>query len=73
MGSASSPLEQFLLNSLSEASLKKIQKTVDLTCVDLSTLLTDHVRHHGEHLFYRLTELNSLSKWFFFCIVTYNS
>lgn len=63
MGGASSPLEQFLLNTLSEASLKKIQKTIDLTCVDLLSVLTDHIRHHGEHLFYRLTELSSLSKW----------
>ena len=62
-GIPSSPLEQFLLNSLSEVSLKRFQKSFDLSCSDLKNLIIDQLQHYNEHIFYRVSELHSLSKW----------
>jgi hypothetical protein len=75
MGIASSPLQQFLLNSLTEQGLKRIQKcttdtvtayflVMETACNDLQTSIVDKLQHMGEHLFFHLSELHARSKWF---------
>lgn len=64
IGSASSPLQQFLLNSLNEQGLRRMQKSFEVTCGEMQSLIMEKLHRAGEILFYRLSELLSLSKWY---------
>lgn len=60
---ASPPLHQFLENSLGEAGLKRVAKTVNGAGKDLQLIVLDHLQPAAEIIDFRIGELRGLSKW----------
>lgn len=59
----SPPVHQFLLNSLGEAGLKRVAKTVCSTGKELQLIVLDHLQPAAEIIAFRMGELRGLSKW----------
>lgn len=59
----SPPVHQFLLNSLGEAGLKRVAKTVCSTGKELQLIVLDHLQPAAEIISFRMGELRGLSKW----------
>ncbi|KAL8107889.1 anaphase-promoting complex subunit 4 [Apium graveolens] len=59
----SPPVHQFLLNSLGEAGLKRLAKTVCSTGKELQLIVLDHLQPAAEIIAFRMGELRGLSKW----------
>ncbi|XP_060191853.1 anaphase-promoting complex subunit 4 [Lycium barbarum] len=60
---ASPPLHQFLENSLGEAGLKRVAKTVNGAGKELQLIVLDHLQPAAEIIGFRIGELRGLSKW----------
>ncbi|XP_078157741.1 transducin/WD40 repeat-like superfamily protein [Carex rostrata] len=64
LGVRTSPaLQQFLLNSLGEAGVKRLSKTVDNAGKELRTVLNEHLQPALEIIGFRVGELRGLSRW----------
>ncbi|WOG85226.1 hypothetical protein DCAR_0104414 [Daucus carota subsp. sativus] len=59
----SPPVHQFLVNSLGEAGLKRVAKTVCSTGKELQLIVLDHLQPAAEIICFRMGELRGLSKW----------
>ncbi|XP_076927308.1 anaphase-promoting complex subunit 4-like [Bidens hawaiensis] len=63
-GARTSPaVHQFLVNSLGEAGLKRISKSVCGAGKDLQVIVLEHLQPAAEMIGFRLGELRGLSKW----------
>ncbi|KAL2475420.1 Anaphase-promoting complex subunit 4 [Abeliophyllum distichum] len=63
-GARTSPaVHQFLVNSLGEAGLKRVAKTVCGAGKELQTIVLDHLQPAVEIIGFRMGELRGLSKW----------
>ncbi|KAL2495099.1 Anaphase-promoting complex subunit 4 [Forsythia ovata] len=63
-GARTSPaVHQFLVNSLGEAGLKRVAKTVCGAGKELQTIALDHLQPAVEIIGFRMGELRGLSKW----------
>ncbi|KAJ4754299.1 Anaphase-promoting complex subunit 4-like protein [Rhynchospora pubera] len=64
LGVRTSPaLQQFLLNTLGEAGVKRLSKTVDNTGKEVRTVLNEHLQPALEIIGFRVGELRGLSRW----------
>ena len=61
MGEYTPPMEQFLMNTLGEAGLKKVARGVDAALTAAHALLTDRLQPEAEILAFRLGELRGLA------------
>lgn len=79
-GNASPPLQQWLLNTLNEQGLKRLKKGIEMATADILQFSIKHIKvlkrihtslilskRAGEQLFFRLSEMQALSKWSVVC------
>ncbi|GMH05392.1 hypothetical protein Nepgr_007232 [Nepenthes gracilis] len=59
----SPPVHQFLVNSLGEAGLKRVTKTVCSAGKELQHIVLDHLQPAAEIIGFRMGELRGLSRW----------
>uniref|UniRef100_A0A7N0VEL6 Anaphase-promoting complex subunit 4 n=1 Tax=Kalanchoe fedtschenkoi TaxID=63787 RepID=A0A7N0VEL6_KALFE len=63
-GARTSPaIHQFLVNSLTEAGVKRISKAVGTAGKELQLIVLDHVQPAAEMIGFRMGELRGLSRW----------
>ncbi|XP_044953837.1 anaphase-promoting complex subunit 4 isoform X2 [Hordeum vulgare subsp. vulgare] len=63
-GTHTSPaLHQFLVNSLGEAGLKRIAKTIESAGKELRIVVSEHLQPAVEIISFRLAELRGLARW----------
>ncbi|GAB4831295.1 Anaphase-promoting complex subunit 4 [Ancistrocladus abbreviatus] len=59
----SPPVHQFLVNSLGEAGLKRVNKVVHSVGKELQRIVLDHLQPAAEIVGFRMGELRGLSRW----------
>jgi hypothetical protein len=63
-GTSAPALSQWLLNTLTEQSLRRIKKNMDASCTELLKLITAHLQRAAELLFFRVSEIEAMAQWY---------